>query len=309
MKNNNKFLLILTLAVIYSLCISSEVSAADDPSTPNFLFIQSDQFRFDMIRSVQDEMARYDGKTKIRTPNLDRLRAEGVYFRNTYTQCAVCVPSRSTFRTGCTVERHGVQANELEKLSFYTMNAQLFQNKIEADVTFEQVLVENKGYVAEHYGKWHMPEIFNWSQDGSTQIMQYNDFNFVTQVPGFSSKSTMNFTQKIASLVNGQSTNQTAGMQENTFSRYPYITGPVDSRYEMSPYTSPPTPNYQQGRDTLPENLTTSYLCATAALAALDRIGTSSVPFVVTTSFDSPHLPMIATKLYYDYASSAESVG
>ncbi|MCU0786638.1 MAG: sulfatase-like hydrolase/transferase [Verrucomicrobia bacterium] len=277
-------------------------------SQPNFLFIQSDQFRYDLVQSVQEEMARYDGKTHIRTPNLDRLRREGVYFKRAYTQCAVCAPARSTFRTGCTLERHGGQSNDLASKSTYDLDAQ-FKNKIEADVTFEQILVENKGYVAEHYGKWHMPEIFNWSQNGLTRVMQYNDFNFVSNTPLFNnSNSSLDYDNKLASVAGGLSTNQASGMQRNTYSRYPYVTDRIDTRYGLAPYStlSVLQPD-QQGRDTLPANRTPSYFDATASLAALDRLATNPGPFILTTSFHNPHAPMVATGLYYDYYKALEN--
>jgi len=88
MINSKKWVRVLSMMILGLLCGStiSELEAADDPNAPNFLFIQADQFRYDLIRSVQDDLAQYNGKTKILTPNLDRLRAEGVYFKNAYTQ-------------------------------------------------------------------------------------------------------------------------------------------------------------------------------------------------------------------------------
>ena len=217
---------ILCLMGLYLFCSLNpcELPAAGDTNKPNFLFIQADQFRYDLLQSVQEEMARYDGKTHVRTPNLDRLRREGVHFRQAYTQCAVCAPARSTFRTGCTLERHGGQSNDLANKSTYDLDAQ-FKNKIEAAVTFEQILVEKRGYVAEHYGKWHMPEIFNWSTNGATRVMQYNDFNFVSNTPLFNnSSSSLDYDSKLASVAGGLSTNQAPGMQKNTYSQYPYVT-------------------------------------------------------------------------------------
>eukprot|EP00591_Stephanopyxis_turris_P012122 CAMPEP_0195530066 /NCGR_PEP_ID=MMETSP0794_2-20130614/32811_1 /TAXON_ID=515487 /ORGANISM="Stephanopyxis turris, Strain CCMP 815" /LENGTH=50 /DNA_ID=CAMNT_0040661479 /DNA_START=134 /DNA_END=283 /DNA_ORIENTATION=- len=49
----------------------------------------TDQQRFDTIRRVQDDLSSYDGKLKIRTPNLDRLSLQGAHFKNAYTQCPV----------------------------------------------------------------------------------------------------------------------------------------------------------------------------------------------------------------------------
>jgi arylsulfatase A-like enzyme len=298
---------------LLGLCLSGplnphQVSAAGDASRPNFLFIQADQFRYDLLQSVQEEMARYDGKTHIRTPNLDRLRREGVYFRQAYTQCAVCAPARSTFRTGCTLERHGGQSNDLATKSVYDLDA-IFKNKIEADVTFEQILVEQRGYVAEHYGKWHMPEIFNWSTNGATRVMQFNDFNFVTSTPLFNnSSSSLDYDANLASVAGGLSTTQSPGMQKNTYSKYPYVTDKIDTRYGLAPYaTNVVSQPDQQGRDTLPANRTPSYFDGTATLAALDRLASNPAPFVLTASFHNPHAPMVATGLYYDHYKAGES--
>ena len=59
---------------------------------PNILWICTDQQRFDTIHAL--------GNEHIRTPNLDRLVAEGVAFDNAYTQSPICTPSRACFLTG-----------------------------------------------------------------------------------------------------------------------------------------------------------------------------------------------------------------
>jgi arylsulfatase len=59
---------------------------------PNILWICSDQQRFDSIGAL--------GNRHIRTPNIDRLVAEGVAFTQAYCQSPVCTPSRASFLTG-----------------------------------------------------------------------------------------------------------------------------------------------------------------------------------------------------------------
>jgi arylsulfatase len=59
---------------------------------PNILWICTDQQRFDTIHAL--------GNAHIRTPNLDRLVAEGVAFTNAYCQAPICTPSRASFLTG-----------------------------------------------------------------------------------------------------------------------------------------------------------------------------------------------------------------
>lgn len=59
---------------------------------PNILWICTDQQRFDTIHAL--------GNPHVRTPNLDRLVAEGVTFTRAYSQSPVCTPSRACFLTG-----------------------------------------------------------------------------------------------------------------------------------------------------------------------------------------------------------------
>ena len=59
---------------------------------PNILWICTEHQRFDTIHAL--------GNEHIRTPNLDRLVAEGVAFTHAFCQNTVCTPSRSSFLTG-----------------------------------------------------------------------------------------------------------------------------------------------------------------------------------------------------------------
>jgi arylsulfatase len=59
---------------------------------PNILWICTDQQRYDTIHAL--------GNAQIRTPNLDRLVAQGVAFTRAYCQAPICTPSRASFLTG-----------------------------------------------------------------------------------------------------------------------------------------------------------------------------------------------------------------
>ena len=61
-------------------------------SRPNILWICTDQQRYDTIAAL--------GNKHIRTPNLDRLVAEGVAFTRAYCQSPICTPSRASFLSG-----------------------------------------------------------------------------------------------------------------------------------------------------------------------------------------------------------------
>ena len=59
---------------------------------PNILWICTDQQRYDTIGALNNP--------HIRTPNIDRLVAEGVAFTHAYCQSPICTPSRAGFLTG-----------------------------------------------------------------------------------------------------------------------------------------------------------------------------------------------------------------
>ncbi len=61
-------------------------------SSPNILYVMTDQQRFDTIAAL--------GASHVRTPNLDRLVRRGISCTNAYSTCPVCVPARYTIMTG-----------------------------------------------------------------------------------------------------------------------------------------------------------------------------------------------------------------
>ncbi|HYC48528.1 MAG TPA: sulfatase-like hydrolase/transferase [Burkholderiales bacterium] len=64
----------------------------------NLIFIMSDEHNKRVLGS--------SGHPMIRTPNLDRLAAQGTRFTNAYTNCPICVPARASFATGRYVHEH-----------------------------------------------------------------------------------------------------------------------------------------------------------------------------------------------------------
>lgn len=67
---------------------------------PHILLLMDDQHRGDCIRA--------DGNAVVRTPNLDRLAAEGARFRCAYSSTPTCTPARSALLTGLSPWRHGM---------------------------------------------------------------------------------------------------------------------------------------------------------------------------------------------------------
>ncbi len=70
---------------------------------PNILFITLDQYRADSLGCA--------GHPLVRTPNLDRLAANGVRFARHYSQAAPCAPGRAALYTGTYMFNNRVVAN------------------------------------------------------------------------------------------------------------------------------------------------------------------------------------------------------
>lgn len=79
------------LYVLSVLTLISCNSPKKDHVKPNILFISIDDLR--------PTLGAY-GDTIAITPNIDQLAAEGMTFRQTFTQVAVCAPSRASLMTG-----------------------------------------------------------------------------------------------------------------------------------------------------------------------------------------------------------------
>jgi len=70
---------------------------------PNILFFLSDQHRSDWLGCNPD--------LPLRTPNLDRLSATGIRFRNAYTPSPLCAPARACLASGLSYDRCRVPSN------------------------------------------------------------------------------------------------------------------------------------------------------------------------------------------------------
>ena len=75
-------------------------SLSTGTARPNVLFIMSDQHRWDCIAAA--------GNSKINTPNLDSIAADGVLFSNAYSCTPTCTPCRAALLTGLAPWHHGM---------------------------------------------------------------------------------------------------------------------------------------------------------------------------------------------------------
>jgi arylsulfatase A-like enzyme len=108
---------------------------------PNFIFVIADDQRWDAMGVVQKEhgdKARYPW---FETPNMDRLAAEGVRFRNAFITHSICSPGRAGFLTGQYTHKNGIMDNSTP----FPVNS----------IT-HATLLRDAGYQTAYFGKWHM---------------------------------------------------------------------------------------------------------------------------------------------------------
>ena len=74
-------------------------ASEDARKRPNVLVIHVDQHRFDSLGVC--------GNTDVKTPNIDRLAADGVRYENSFCSYPVCTPSRYSLISGKYVHEHG----------------------------------------------------------------------------------------------------------------------------------------------------------------------------------------------------------
>lgn len=108
---------------------------------PNLLFLYTDDQRYDAVGVVQAEQGARGRFPWMRTPNLDRLAAEGVRFRSAFVVNSLCAPSRAVNLTGRYNHLNGIASN--------------FRPFPTNQVT-HATLLRAAGYTTAYVGKWHM---------------------------------------------------------------------------------------------------------------------------------------------------------
>jgi arylsulfatase A-like enzyme len=135
----------ILLTLVAFSCLSLSAAESTEPTRPrNIVFILADDLGY-------GELGCY-GQTKIKTPNIDRLAAEGTRFTQHYSGAPVCAPARYVLLTGKHLGHAEIRGNRQAKVSFPEFKEG--QHPIAREtVTLAQTL-RKAGFTTGAMGKW-----------------------------------------------------------------------------------------------------------------------------------------------------------
>jgi arylsulfatase A-like enzyme len=102
---------------------------------PNVVVIITDDQRWDALSC--------GGNPHLKTPRMDQIAAEGLYFKNAFCTTSLCSPCRASILSGLYAHSHGVVNNFTE----YPTQLASFPRQL-----------QKSGYKTAYLGKWHMGE-------------------------------------------------------------------------------------------------------------------------------------------------------
>ena len=147
---------------------------AQSQSKPNIIIIYADDLGWNQLSCY--------GNTKIKTPNIDALAAQGVRFTQAYATAPICSPSRMGLLTGRYQQRFGaeflvpelyppilndhlkqkIQQEQIARKSMFDDIDTVAYNKIKKGIPLSEKLIpqfmKEQGYATGAIGKWHAGE-------------------------------------------------------------------------------------------------------------------------------------------------------
>jgi len=128
-------------SLVFLVCLTVFAScglAADKASKPNFIVIFADDQGYQDLGCF--------GSPLIKTPNIDKMAAEGMRFTDFYSANSVCTPSRAALLTGCYPARVG-------QLRVLFPDSTVGLNPKEINIAN---MLKTRGYATACVGKWHL---------------------------------------------------------------------------------------------------------------------------------------------------------
>ncbi|MEM1296846.1 MAG: sulfatase [Verrucomicrobiota bacterium] len=160
---------ISNVAVIWTIAISSPLIAADGKERPpNIIVIMADDLGWKDLHCY--------GNTKLDTPALDQLAAEGMRFTNAYAAAAVCSPTRAAMMTGQSPARLRLTNHAPGHKDGFTLEGSDLQEassirNLPLKYTTIAERLSSSGYTTAHIGKWHLSYV---AKNNKTGLLEPN---------------------------------------------------------------------------------------------------------------------------------------
>ncbi len=271
---------IRSIYFLFTVCCVSSCSQSvnEDDRLPNIVILYADDMGY-------GDLACQNPDSKIPTPNLDQLAAEGIRFTDAHSSSGICTPSRYALLTGRYHWRkfHGI---------VQSFGPPVFD---ESRLTLAE-MVKQRGYATACIGKWHLG--WNWDSimhpGASLSTIQIKGEDKQVYLP-----EDFDWSQSISGGPLDQGFDYYFGDDVINFPPYTWI--------ENDRVTEAPTELYTKGREQTPEG---SWECRAGPTVAgwdyykvLPALTKKTIqwiesmeygkPFLLYVPFPSPHAPII----------------
>lgn len=233
---------------------------------PNILLIFTDQHRLSGVGCY--------GETVCRTPNIDRLAAQGVRFETAYTTCPVCSPARGTVMTGLFPHAHGICSNA------HNLGSAVHELADRPELLSRRL--QAAGYQCGYSGKWHLGSNSTRAFGGPNEPSLPKDVGFEGQnFPGHGGGG-FNYPEYRAYLEENGFVHEVYQVREDRERVWPYgvLRGEVES--------------------------TVPYFLTENSMGLIDRFAEEGAPFFMWHNFWGPHGPFYVPREFYDMYADVE---
>lgn len=130
--------------LVLGLAAPPGLDSAEPPARPNLILILCDNLGYGDVGCY--------GSTVHRTPQVDRLAAEGMRLTDFYVASGVCTPSRAAIMTGCYPRRVNLHVPDNAGRVLQPVSPK----GLHPDETTIAELLRSRGYATTIIGKWHL---------------------------------------------------------------------------------------------------------------------------------------------------------
>ena len=150
-----KYLIAVLFITIFTRYGISQVKSTEKRQ-PNIIYILADDLGI-------GDLSIYNENSKIQTPHLDKMGAEGMQFTDAHTSSAVCTPTRYGILTG----RYNWRTPLKEFVTWGNSPMLIKEDRLTV-----AAMLKYQGYKTANIGKWHLG--LNWSTKNDT--LQFESF-------------------------------------------------------------------------------------------------------------------------------------